>query len=290
MNDLKSSTAWFHLRLCYPELTGYSFPCNEWRQKTHPLLVSSLDYSSSKFTKLNITFDTDGTKTCDGANGTKVNCKFRGIGINTHKYNKQTILDAAPADSQSWYSIGALKPSGNDEKQIFGPYPGFTKAHISLVELYMKKAPPPPLSSRRKRQDDDQFLTYGDHISISSVSKREAAESELEVSMRSYGSRLRYECGPARKFLDDFTQVHYEDRWMTCNWNKTWTRSDTLDRCDWVQCLHPPQVSWNLYFLIIIVCPPLLINVILLPLLFSLFISFLSLLMMLILSLLMLLL
>ena len=64
-----------------------------------------------------------------------------------------------------------------------------------------------------------------------------AVETEEEIAMRSYGSRLRsfpshfcsvesfssflmtsfsisrYECGPARRFLDDFEQLHYLDRW-----------------------------------------------------------------------------
>ena len=30
---------------------------------------------------------------------------------------------------------------------------------------------------------------------------------------------------------------------MECNWNQTWTRTDTLDSCVWVQCLYPPDVS-----------------------------------------------
>ena len=28
---------------------------------------------------------------------------------------------------------------------------------------------------------------------------------------------------------------------MTCNWNTSWTLVDTLDPCDWVACLHPPD-------------------------------------------------
>ena len=29
--------------------------------------------------------------------------------------------------------------------------------------------------------------------------------------------------------------------WLECNWNKSWTPVDTLDSCNWVQCLNPPD-------------------------------------------------
>ena len=60
--------------------------------------------------------------------------------------------------------------------------------------------------------------------------------------MRSYGSRLRYQCGKGRRFLDEDTKEHYDERWLQCNWNQTWTQTDILDQCDWVQCLYPPEV------------------------------------------------
>ena len=71
--------------------------------------------------------------------------------------------------------------------------------------------------------------------------KRETeTETELEVEMRSYGSQLRYECGLARRFYDPETEDFYDERWMTCNWNQTWTKVDYLDECIWTQCLNPP--------------------------------------------------
>ena len=27
---------------------------------------------------------------------------------------------------------------------------------------------------------------------------------------------------------------------MTCNWNSSWTLTDTLDTCEWVACINPP--------------------------------------------------
>ena len=70
---------------------------------------------------------------------------------------------------------------------------------------------------------------------------REVEESAEELELRSYGSRLRYQCGLARKFLDPETGRHYDERWMTCNWNSSWTLYDSLDTCEWVACLYPPD-------------------------------------------------
>ena len=53
---------------------------------------------------------------------------------------------------------------------------------------------------------------------------------------------IRYECGLARRFYDIEAEEHYDERWMTCNWNTTWTKHDSLDECVWVQCLNPPAV------------------------------------------------
>ena len=70
--------------------------------------------------------------------------------------------------------------------------------------------------------------------------KREV-ETEAEIALRSHGSRLRYECGLARRFFDPELKEHYDERWMQCNWNQTWTKTDTLDSCVWVACLYPPE-------------------------------------------------
>ena len=59
--------------------------------------------------------------------------------------------------------------------------------------------------------------------------------------MKSFGTQLVYECGIARKFYDESNNETYDQRSMVCNWNKTWTEYDTLDKCIWVQCINPPQ-------------------------------------------------
>ena len=76
--------------------------------------------------------------------------------------------------------------------------------------------------------------------------RRQAEETEEEILQRSYGSKLGYECGLARRFEDLETSELYSERWMNCNWNKTWTPVDTLDECVWIQCINPPQVETSL--------------------------------------------
>ena len=89
-------------------------------------------------------------------------------------------------------------------------------------------------TNRRKRD-------IGPFISVQR-NKREAQESDEEIRQRSYGSKLGYECGLARQFEDPETQVLYQERWLSCNWNKSWTPVDTLDNCKWIQCINPPKV------------------------------------------------
>ena len=93
---------------------------------------------------------------------------------------------------------------------------------------------------RRKRSINNHELPK--EIGHHKITKRQAEEeSVIELAMRSYGSQLRYECGLARKFYDPEYERNYTERWMTCNWNKTWTLYDSLDECIWVQYLYPPE-------------------------------------------------
>ena len=67
------------------------------------------------------------------------------------------------------------------------------------------------------------------------------AESEESLLQRSYGSRLGYQCGPARQFEDvEFGQL-YQERWMQCNWNKesiiSFTGADNPGRWNLVSLL-----------------------------------------------------
>ena len=89
---------------------------------------------------------------------------------------------------------------------------------------------------RRKRE-----LLILENLDTPTRSKRETVETLKEIELRSFGSQLRYECGLARMFYDTENEEHYQERWMQCNWNQTWTLTDQLDDCVWVQCLYPPD-------------------------------------------------
>ena len=56
---------------------------------------------------------------------------------------------------------------------------------------------------------------------------------------RNFMANLTYRCGSAREFLDSDGN-HQPSQNMTCQWDKTWTPTSSLDPCDWVSCLKPP--------------------------------------------------
>ena len=93
-----------------------------------------------------------------------------------------------------------------------------------------------PGTGRRKRENTPPASSS----LVREISKRETVETEEEIAMRSYGSVLRYQCGLARRFYDPDLDLEYDERNMTCNWNKTWTTRDYIDECVWVSCLYPP--------------------------------------------------
>ena len=227
---LKSAADPYQLRLCYPELTQHSFPCNEWTQTKNPLATNSL--TGVGYTSINVTFNTDGTAAA-----------FRGLAKNARNRNDDvTIIDTKPQTKSTdwWFAIGSLQ-----YYKVDGNLPG-PKVSVTKVEMFMKRSPPPSLQAGRKKRSIAETLVKD--IQFQERFKRagsddSAVETEEEIALRSSGSRLRYECGPARQFFDDFTQELYTERWMECNWNQTWTRTDVLDTCHWIQCLDPPQVG-----------------------------------------------
>ena len=74
-----------------------------------------------------------------------------------------------------------------------------------------------------------------------SLSSLPVLETPEETAVRTFGSVLRYQCGPARQFYDPELEDFYLERNMTCNWNMSWTTRDYPDSCVWTQCLYPPQ-------------------------------------------------
>ena len=107
-------------------------------------------------------------------------------------------------------------------------------------DLSLTTTLPTTVSGRKKRTP--HFAQRRDTaLDRRQISKREAVETEEEIAMRSYGSVLRYQCGQARRFYDPDLALEYDERNMTCNWNKTWTVRDYIDDCVWVACLYPPE-------------------------------------------------
>ena len=97
------------------------------------------------------------------------------------------------------------------------------------------------LSGKRKKREAEQYLMSTNELSLKRY-EREASnvETQDEIDRRSYGSRLRYECGKARRFYDPEAEEFYDERTIQCNWNNTWSRHDYIDECVWTQCLYPP--------------------------------------------------
>ena len=69
--------------------------------------------------------------------------------------------------------------------------------------------------------------------------KKRAIEEDQEA--RFYGNTLLYECGLARQFYSPEMDITYDQRNITCNWNKTWTPANAIDYCVWVACINPPR-------------------------------------------------
>ena len=60
-----------------------------------------------------------------------------------------------------------------------------------------------------------------------------------------FGTELGYRCGPERMFRNASVAegdegTLYLERMITCQWDKTWTPSNTLEACAWLRCLRPP--------------------------------------------------
>ena len=125
LDALKKKDEWYHLKLCYPELTQYSFPCNEWKQQKHPLKTTS----KSNFEAISITFDRNGAGSYP----------FKGLATNSYGNDKTTIVDASPGSPNWWLAIGA-KVLDADNK-----FPGpVGHPYVTKAEIYMKRTFPSP--------------------------------------------------------------------------------------------------------------------------------------------------
>ena len=188
LDTLKRKEDSYQLRLCYPELTQYPFPCNEWVQSKNPLETTS---GTNIDTAITITFDSNGVS----------NQNFKGLGTNRFGKDTRAVIDGTPTYSNWWFALGVKQLENN---KIAGP----TGIWVSNVELYMKRTSPTPSgpnvicmynimikpgSSRRKRETFGGLAEYQEYKEFSVRKKREegAIETEQETALRSYGSRLR---------------------------------------------------------------------------------------------------
>ena len=198
----------FEFKLCFPELADtYPFPCNVWKQLTDPLKSNKRD-SQAGYEEVNVTFTT----------------YFGGLSKRQTAFAGSSVISNRPSHEDWYYPIGALVLLDNG--RINGPECDSKPdcPSVSKIELYVKKPSASAVSGRKKREVLD--IVEGNLIR---VQKREVkVETEQEIAMRSYGSRLRYECGLARRFLDPESELHYDERWLQCNWNNSWTQTEAI--------------------------------------------------------------
>ena len=129
LDMLKKKEDSYQLRICYPELTQHSFPCNEWIQSKNPLDTTS---GTNIDTAIAITFNSNGA-----------NQNFKGLGTNRFGKDTRTIIDGSPASSNWWFAIGLMELYNN---KITGPPVNW----VSKVELYMKRTSPSPTGANVK--------------------------------------------------------------------------------------------------------------------------------------------
>jgi len=97
----------FHFKLCYPELTQFPNPCNEWTQTSNPVLESKI----TGYKAVNITWDTD-----------SYGGPFRGLGLSPASKNCN-LIDDAPDRFFFWSSIGTMSCHPSWQENIPGPLP-----------------------------------------------------------------------------------------------------------------------------------------------------------------------
>ena len=216
--QFQHSNGRWHFKICYPELASvHPFPCNQWSQTRRPHAGVA-----TNVVKQNTTFKYRVAQWS----------LFSGLSLSRTGADL-SVIKGARSRVERWFTIGALLLEN-------GKIPGPVDTLVSKVELFaMREDRLATATAGRKKRE----IT-----STRKLVKREESgtpapepESEESIAQRSYGSRLRYQCGPARRFFSPDNESYYDDMWLECNWNKSWTPVDSLDSCNWVQCLNPPD-------------------------------------------------
>ena len=164
---------------------------------------------------------------------------------------KITYLDSNPesnlaSGTHSWTRGSCQRQSSRRKKRSSGAeFLGTLNGTNNLVlsapyPKIIQNDPPSKIIEIVQNEFEKQSLPPGHSVTINKRQVPAVIETEEEIEMRSFGSQLRYECGSGRRFFDTELEEHYEERWMTCNWNLTWTKYESLDECVWIQCINPP--------------------------------------------------
>ena len=212
LDQFKRSNNRWRFKICYPELASkFPVPCNEWSQGSKPHSGTAL-YVDRKDTTFKFRYG-------KWARFKGLSKTARGASYGSDK----SVVKADARRAERWFTIGDLVLEG-------GRIPGPVDTLVSKVELFVNRENTldKAVAGRKKR---------------AAKAKKEniIQETPEALAQRSYGSRLKYECGAARKFWSPENSSHYDFTWLECHWNKSWTPRDDLDSCDWVQCLNPPD-------------------------------------------------
>ena len=120
LESLTSSDGFFHFKLCYPDLTQFPFPCNEWIQTSNPVVESTI----TGYKALNITWPYRGDLK-----------PFGGLGLSAQP--QLNLIDDTPDSPHIfwWNSIGSFSNYPQGSSTVPGPNAQFL---TGKRELYLK--------------------------------------------------------------------------------------------------------------------------------------------------------
>eukprot|EP00092_Neocalanus_flemingeri_P068675 GFUD01083998.1.p1 GENE.GFUD01083998.1~~GFUD01083998.1.p1 ORF type:complete len:279 (+),score=71.27 GFUD01083998.1:38-874(+) len=125
LESMRNDAEEFHFKLCYPELTDYEFPCNEWIQSSNPVTESNI----TGYAGIQVTWSKN-----------SIQKPFQGLGLSPASF-AVNLIDDAPDHSYWWNSIGTLKYHDGPDT-IPGPVTNAGKGIVvKRKELYVRYTP-----------------------------------------------------------------------------------------------------------------------------------------------------
>ena len=117
---------------------------------------------------------------------------------------------------------------------------------VCLTDVQCDPAPPAvPTHTEYTDSQDDGTVTISSllypviPVETRTTNRVERSDYNQSQIAGNYMANLTYYCGSARQFLDSEGN-HQPTQSMSCQWDKSWTPTPSLDPCDWVACLKPP--------------------------------------------------